>query len=477
MVDPLISVIVTTYNRPQKLERALKSLETQTFQNFEVVVVDDASTTNNVEVIQRSAISEDRLIYYKRTTNWGNHTLPKNDGIKLSKGRFIAYLDDDNEYEPDHLETLYSELTKNDVDIVYGQRLNISEDGAFVAHLGSSSEFDPSILVRGNFIDTSDVLHKRECIYYVGGWKTDIKRFADWDLWWRLFKAGFRFKRVRKVITKYYFHEGRNSEKQPAALTPEGGYQPPFDPLNGDIYVNQIGEPIIPKVAFLTLTWERLEYTKRCFESLSKTISYPFDHFVTDNGSKDGTVEYLRKLEEDGRIKKLILNKQNMGISIGLNQGLDAMDKEYDIVVFLDNDCELITKGWLETMIEIYKTNHWFIMSPFVEGLVQNKGGVPRYAYIEIRNIQFGLTQHLGGICRFTPARIFHQGYRLRTDDYLHGSQDLDFSRYATGLGYIMGYLEQFQCYHMDTTTGQDKKYPEYVEKRREAKTIRGNTL
>ena len=307
MGEPLVSVIVTTYNRPRMLERALKSLENQTFQDFEVIVVDDASPISNSEVIQSCSIPKSRLIYQRRTTNWGNHTLPKNDGIKLSRGKYIAYLDDDNEYESDHLETLYSEITKYNADIVYGQRMIIVENGKFVPRIGVSSEFDPSILIRRNFIDTSDVLHKRECVYYVGGWRTDIKRFADWDLWWRLFKAGFYFKLVQKTITKYYIHhEGHLSEKYPATLTPEGRFQTPFDPLNDNIYVNQIGKPINPRVAFLTITWDRLEYTKRCLGSLRETTDYPYDHFIVDNGSKDGSAEYLKELKERGWIKKFM---------------------------------------------------------------------------------------------------------------------------------------------------------------------------
>jgi GT2 family glycosyltransferase len=231
-------------------------------------------------------------------------------------------------------------------------------------------------------------------------------------------------------------------------------------------YLNNI--PRIPKVAIFTITYDRLSYTKKSFASLRKTVNYPFDHFVIDNGSSDKTVEYLNKEVEAGRIKQIKLNEKNEGISKASNDVVKMIKNHnrYDIVVKWDNDCIGLTNGWLAKMVEIWKSNHKMALSCYVQGLVDNPGGAARLAFGMIKNELIGVTKHLGGICHFVDI-YGYDGFEWDENSFLHGVQDVEFSQWLQFHGYSMGYLENYFVSHGPLGSDQQKKdYPEYFERR-----------
>ena len=99
--NPLVSVIVTTYNRKELLKETLESILNQTFKNFELIVVDDGSTDNTKDIVNST---EDSRIQYIYTENWGGPAKPRNIGIKRAKGKYIAFCDDDDLWLPQKLE-------------------------------------------------------------------------------------------------------------------------------------------------------------------------------------------------------------------------------------------------------------------------------------------------------------------------------------------------------------------------------------
>jgi len=111
----LISVVIPTHNRPDYLKKAIKTVLNQTYKNFEIIVVDDASTTNTIEVI--NSFNDNRIIYLKNDKQCG---APKsrNNGIEKAKGDYIAFLDDDDEWEPTKLEKQLKEFDDDHVGLV-----------------------------------------------------------------------------------------------------------------------------------------------------------------------------------------------------------------------------------------------------------------------------------------------------------------------------------------------------------------------
>lgn len=160
------------------------------------------------------------------------------------------------------------------------------------------------------------------------------------------------------------------------------------------------------KIAVYTLTRDRLEYTKRMFEQL-KNCGVKYDHYILDNGSKDGTMDWL--VHQD--IKDLTYFKKNMGIWAGIQKilNLTRRFREYDYVVKIDNDMEFPYDNWLKELIDKYEENDFDILSPFVQGICSGKGGVPRLGYEN----GIGIVPHVGGAALLTIPEYYDEDVPL----------------------------------------------------------------
>lgn len=483
---PKISCVISTFNRPDRLKKAIESVYNQSYQDFEIIVVHD-------EPGKEYRNSKEAHYYIP---HFGSDTRPKNQGILKSAGKYIAFLDDDNTWRPDHLQVLLKAIERDPkVDVVYGDRWLTDLAGKIPSRLGMMSDFSFQVLLQRNFIDTSDVLVRRAALFDVGGFDERYTKYVDWNLWIRMAKAGKQFLHVPIILTDYYLSKDAKSsvgdkytqnEKAMISKWGESTNYPDwrlftekdlamkltsdFGQYDIEIELPYLGKIEEPRVAIYSLTYDRLELTKKCFESLYKTAGYPFIHYVVDNGSKDETVRYLEKNYPDIRI---IHNTENKGISIASNQAVSqAKEYGYDIIVKVDNDALFITPNWLKTMVKIWKSNHRLVMSPYVQGLRDNPGGAPRVGWGWIAGEYLGMTKHIGGIVHFVDADAY-KIWGWDTQDFLHGMQDVEFSQYLLQNGFQMGYLENYFVEHCEGTEGQLEKFPEYFERRKSEKTKR----
>jgi len=116
---PLVSVILTTYNRAQLLPRAINSVLNQTYPNFELIIVNGGSTDNTEEVVK--SFKDERIQYYKQKENKGM-LADRNKGFDVAKGDYVAILDDDDELLPEALETAvnkFAELASKGIKILW----------------------------------------------------------------------------------------------------------------------------------------------------------------------------------------------------------------------------------------------------------------------------------------------------------------------------------------------------------------------
>ena len=100
-MKPLISVIIPTYQRRDKLKITLKSVLSQTYTNYEVLIMDDGSNDGTKEMV--NSLNDSR-IFYNWQKNTGGPAKPRNNGIKIAKGDWIAFLDDDDVWKENKLE-------------------------------------------------------------------------------------------------------------------------------------------------------------------------------------------------------------------------------------------------------------------------------------------------------------------------------------------------------------------------------------
>lgn len=219
------------------------------------------------------------------------------------------------------------------------------------------------------------------------------------------------------------------------------------------------------RVAIYTLTRDRLGYTKRSFASLAENAGHPYDHYVIDNGSEDGTVEWLK--ENESTFKKVVYNEENHGISKASNQALkELLPGDYDLIIKMDNDCLVTTKNILKTIVGVYEGRGKFageyVLSPYVKGINSQptRGGQVGLSLHEI-----GLTSVVGGLFHIVPRRIYAE-YQYPENLPKAKGQDETFCHWVKQNGGIVGYIEDLVVEHMDGTDNQAKEYPSYFERK-----------
>ncbi|MHC5058259.1 MAG: glycosyltransferase [Planctomycetota bacterium] len=178
---PLITVVVPTHDRPTLLLRAVESALAQDYSNLDIVVVHDGGDTKAAER-HVGDLDDPRIREFTLPQNHGaGGAVPRNYALKLAAGSLIAYLDDDNYWEPNHLSTLYNTLRAHNAAFAFSSMHVIGQPEPMLFT-------EPKRLG----IDTSCILHRRDLIVRYGDWKNrDEATYAhDWELVERWLKGG-----------------------------------------------------------------------------------------------------------------------------------------------------------------------------------------------------------------------------------------------------------------------------------------------
>lgn len=188
---PRVSVIIATYNWSEALKCALRSLQLQTFTDFEVLVVGDACTDDSADVV--SGFGDPRFRWMNRARNAGGQWAPNNDGIAESTGEYIAYLGHDDLWYPTHLESLVrvSESSRADMACAIALMYGPPETGVrAVCGILRDGVMDAS-----QFVVPSSLMHTRALIERIGPWRDPdgLQMPTDCELVRRAFESGARF--------------------------------------------------------------------------------------------------------------------------------------------------------------------------------------------------------------------------------------------------------------------------------------------
>lgn len=189
-----------TYNRKHCIKNAIDSLLEQTYQNFELIIIDDGSTdgTNKyVKDLYLEEIKKGKIRYIKLSKNMGT-SFARNKGLKIAKGDWIAYLDTDNEMLPGFLETFAESIIKNPEYKVFYAQIKKTNSGDVTGH-----EFNFNELIKGNFIDIGIFVHPIELFKELGGFDVKIKKIEDWDLIIR-YTEKYKPIFINKILLNYY---------------------------------------------------------------------------------------------------------------------------------------------------------------------------------------------------------------------------------------------------------------------------------
>jgi glycosyltransferase involved in cell wall biosynthesis len=212
LLMPKVSVVVLTHNRPELLRHAVSSILNQTFQNFEIILVDDASTDNTPEVV--SSFRDDRIRYIRHQVN-KREAASRNTGVTNATGEYIAFLDDDDEWLPEKLDQQVRLLESSPVAVgaVYTGFLKIDRATKMpveqVVPRKRGNIF--AEMAAQNWVGTpSTVMVRRECFERVGLFDEGIPFGPDYDMWIRISKE-YQIDYITGPLVNYFVHENSMS--------------------------------------------------------------------------------------------------------------------------------------------------------------------------------------------------------------------------------------------------------------------------
>jgi len=201
----IVSVIIPTYNRELTLARAIDSVLKQDYKNYEILVVDDGSTDKTKEIVNKYPIKNIKYIRHENNLG-GNYA--RNTGIINSKGKYIAFLDSDDEWHSEFLKVTIETIENlpSEYGVVYTD--GYIKVGANIVKINSKDHIGRYTSTLEAFLDscwlgTQRTLFRRECFEKVGYFDTNLKARQDWELFIRICQH-FQFKYISKPLVTIY---------------------------------------------------------------------------------------------------------------------------------------------------------------------------------------------------------------------------------------------------------------------------------
>ncbi len=478
---PLVSVIIPTFNRPQQLQRAVESVLSQTYANVEIIVVNDAG--EDVAGVLAAVPHPEKIVSVRHGVN-RDRAAARNSGLKLARGKYIAYLDDDDRFLPEHLQTLVEFLETHDYRVAYSDAWRVHEERRGDVYVETtrdvpySYEFDATRLLISNYVPVLSVVHERACLDEVGLFDEQLTSHEDWDLWIRLSRR-FPFAHLKKVTAEFTWRTDGSSTTsrkksdfaRTAAIIFEK-YRAISDAIPGvrEMQARALQElhavaQSAPAYAcsIIIPVWNRVELTAQCLQALaSATRDVTFEVILVDNGSTDGTKEFLAELKGDVQI---IRNEQNLGFAKACNQGARAARGKY--LVFLNNDT-IPQAHWLTPLVrEVEEHAEVGIVGSkllYADGTVQHAGVVFMRARVSPYHAYRGAAADLPAVnqrrefqavtaaCMLIRRELFDaaQGF---DEAFVNGFEDVDLCLKVRDKGYHVIYQPRSVLYHLESQT------------------------
>jgi len=215
-VGPMVSIIIPTFNREFLLKQAIDSVLNQTFDDFEIIIVDNYSTDGTEEMVKKL---EDPRLKFAKLERTGSVAASRNLGIRLSQATWIAFLDSDDWWSHDKLEVVSNWFVPN-VDLIYHPLQKVFQDTTMKnvrkpKPVKLRKPIYMNLLLYGNNIGLSSVVARKTVLEEVGCMREEPRFWAveDYDTWLRVAKVTENFKHISKELGFYRVHDSNISSE------------------------------------------------------------------------------------------------------------------------------------------------------------------------------------------------------------------------------------------------------------------------
>jgi len=209
--DPLVTVVISVYNKELYIAKAIESVINQTYKKLDIIIVDDGSTDNSLQIIKDYAQDDQRIRYY--TQDNSGVASCRNKGITDSEGKYIVFLDGDDFFYPDYIHTALSYMEQEPwIDLLHGSWDYMDQNGKYLSSCLAKDHKDYlHSLLLNNLFAIHAVFCKMSFVRKVGLFNfytvTD-----DWEYWIRCAKEGACFKCLNKCLAATRIHPANNQK-------------------------------------------------------------------------------------------------------------------------------------------------------------------------------------------------------------------------------------------------------------------------
>jgi len=456
---PTISVLLPAYNSdPRWLRRAIESVRSQLYPNWELCAVDDASTEPRVwKLLQRYARRDPRIKIKRRAEN-GHIAATSNDALQIATGDFIALLDHDDELARTALYLVAHALNKKpNARLVYSDEDKLDKQGRRCDPY-FKPDWNPDLFHTQNYVSHLSV-YDAALVRQVGGFRIGFEGSQDYDLTLRCVEQlePSQIHHIPHVLyhwriadrstatfaaAKPYAHEAAIRAVQehidrrqiPARVVPHYAnyqrviYSPP---------------PCQPLVSIIIPTRDRAALLRQCIESvIGKTDYRNFEIIIVDNESREAeTLDYLRSVSEQGRMHVIPVPGE---FNYSKLNNIGVAHARGEFIALMNNDLEVINADWLGEMIShaarleigAVGARLWYPDGTMQHGgVILGVGGVATHAHHGIRHehgyfARAHLTQNFSAVtaaCFVLRKQVYQQLGGLDEINLAVAFNDVDF--------------------------------------------------
>ncbi len=365
---PLISIIMPTYNTPEMyLVQAIESVLDQVYENWELCIVDDASTKTHVrEILEQYGSKDKRIKIGFRETN-GHISAASNTALEMATGKYTALLDHDDTISAYALAAIALEVRNHpDAALIYCDEDKIDGDGnRFNPYF--KADFDPELILAQNYL--SHCVFATEAIRAVGGFRIGYEGSQDWDLALRVIERSdsTQIRHIPHVLYHWRAHSGSTAGSMDTkSYATDAGKKAVEDHLER---TGQKGEVIplplilgqrvryelpatLPLVSIIIPTRDG-RLLKTCVDSLIQKTSY--DHFeiiIVDNGSvQPSTLVYLDRLAKFNVQPHVQVIRMDIPFNYSTLNNTGVSHANGELICLLNDDIEITDPEWLTEMV------------------------------------------------------------------------------------------------------------------------------
>lgn len=494
---PKYSIIVPVYNVDEVwLDACIKSVINQIYTNWELCLYDDCSTKEETIKGLKKWIGKDERIKVKFGKENKNISLASNEAIKMATGEYICLLDHDDEITIDALYQNTKVLNEHpDVEVIYSDEDKIDTHGAI--HLPYfKTDFNIDLLRSNNYICHFLVV-KRSLGEKINWFRKGFEGSQDHDLvlrlveqispdkiyhiprvlyHWRVIPGStaseysekdYAFEAGKKAIEE---HLMRNNEQ---AVVKKGMW-------GGAYKVERALQDESKKVSIIIPFKDEVEVLKTCIESIVKFTKYKNIEvlLVSNNSDQPATFKYLKEIEKKHSFIKVLEYNVPFNFSKINNWGVQQATGDY--VLFLNNDIEVITKGWLSTMVEhIQRPEVGAVGAKLYypddtiqhAGVVLGIGGIAGHAFKNYHRSEFpyfhsGCIRNISACtaaCLLVKKSVFLEVGKFNEKDLKVAFNDVDLCLKIRKAGYLIVYTPYAELYHYESKSRGYEDTPEKI--------------